>query len=174
MAQGILLFKKPLNRVTTPAVAGDNDYSTYTSANTVTISIDQAGVAQAFDTLFFKMMNVTSYVVEVDGVAMPARTVPTHLTGVSELGNVSILRHGYQQDLYELSTAHSGSTVEITFTGSNIRISEVWVLKKIAALQKLDKIVHSQIDRDSESQSNLYGYDETEVITGLDQAEVAE
>ena len=162
------IFKNPLNRITTPAVAGDNNYSTYTSANTVTISIDKAGVAQTFDTLFLKMMNVTSYIVEVEGVALPARTVPTHLTGVPELGNVSILRHGYQQDLYELSTAQTGSTVEITFTGSNIRISEVWVLKQIAVLQKLNKIAHSQIDRDSESQSNLYGYDETEVITGFD------
>ena len=165
---GILLFKNPLNRITTPAVAGDNNYSTYTDRDTVTISIDQAGTAQTFDALFFKMMNVTSYIVEVDGVALPARTVPQHLTGVSELGDVSILRHGYQQDLYELSTAQSGSTVEITFTGSNIRISEVWVLKQIAVLQKLKGIAHSQIDRDSESQSNLYGYEETEVITGLD------
>ena len=165
----ILLFKKQLNRVTTPAVAGDNDYSTYTDADTVTISIDTvSGVAQMFDALFLKMMNVTSYVVEVDGVALPARTVPDTLTGVSELGDVSILRHGYQHDLYELAAAQTGSTVEITFTGSNIQISEVWVLKKIAALQKLNQVAHSQIDRDSEPQPNLYGYDETDVITGLD------
>ena len=164
----MILYKKPLNRTTTPAAAGDNDYSTYTDASTVTIEIDTAGVAQTFDALFLKMTNVTSYIVEVDGVALPARTVPTHLTGISELGNVSILRHGYQHDLYELSTAPSGSTVEITFTGSNIRISEVWVLKKIAVLQKLNEIAHSQIDRDSVPQNNLYGYDETEVITGLD------
>ena len=164
----MILFKKQLNRTTTPAVAGDNNYSTYTSASTVTIEIDKASVAQMFDALFLKMMNVTSYIVEVDGVAMPARTVPQNLTGVTELGNVSILRHDYQQDLYELSTAQSGSTVEITFTGSNIRVSEVWVLKKIAALQKLKGIAHSQIDRDSVAQNNLYGYDETDVITGLD------
>ena len=123
----MILFKKQLNRITTPAVAGDNNYSTYTSASTVTIEIDKDGVAQAFDALFLKMMNVTSYIIEVDGTALPARTVPQNLTGVTELGNVSILRHGYQQDLYELSTAQSGSTVEITFTGSNIRVSEVWV-----------------------------------------------
>ena len=164
----ILLFKKQLNRITTPAVAGDNDYSTYTDADTVTISIDQAGVAQMFDTLFLKMMNVTSYVVEVDGVALPARTVPQNLTGVTELGDVSVMRHGYQHDLYEVSPAQSGSTVEITLTGTNIRVSEVWVLKKIAALQKLKQIAHSQIDRDSTAQQNVYGYDETDVNTGLD------
>ena len=164
----ILLFKKQLNRVTTPAVAGDNDYSTYTDSNTVTIAIDQNGDAQTFDALFLKMLNVTSYIVAVDSTALPARTVPDTLTGVSELGDVSILRHGYQHDLYELAAAQTGSTVEITFTGSNIQISEVWVLKKIAALQKLNQVAHSQIDRDSEPQPNLYGYDETDVITGLD------
>ena len=166
---GILLFKKQLNRITTPAAAGDNDYSTYTSTNTITISIDKDGDAQAFDALFLKMQNVTSYVAEVDGTDLPTRTVPQNLTGVTELGDVSILRHGYQHDLYELSSAQSGSTVEITFTGTNIRVSEVWVLKKIAALEKLKEIAHSQIDRDSGSpQNNLYGYDEIEVNTGLD------
>ena len=165
---GILLFKKQLNRTTTPAAAGDNDYSTYTSTNTITISIDKDGDAQMFDTLFFKVMNVTSYVAEVDGTALPSRTVPQNLTGVTELGDVSIVRHGYQHDLYELSSAQSGSTVEITFTGTNIRVSEVWVLKKIAALEKLTELAHTQIDRDSEPQNNLYGYDEIEVNTGLD------
>ena len=93
-----LIFAKPLNEMTTPAEAGDNDYATWSTASTVRCDLDSG----SFDHLFLMMSGVTSYIVSVDGTALPVRTVPKYLTGVSELGNVSIVRHGYQHDLYEL------------------------------------------------------------------------
>lgn len=148
-----VLFRKPLNTATTPAVAGDNDYSTHTTATTVTCVLD----GSAWNHIYLMMSGVTSYRVFVDGTALPVRTVPAHLTAIPELGNVPIARHGWQHDLWKLDTPQQGNSLSIAFTGSNVRVAEVMVLKELAIVEKLEDVSHAKVDTDSDTTQDYKG-----------------
>lgn len=164
MASNAKIFSKALNTSTTPAEAGDNDLSTHTTQTTVTCVLTNA----PWDHIFLMMSGVTSYIVSVDGAALPARTVPANLNNVSELGDVSISRHGWQFDLWKLDTQQQGTSLSITFTGSNVRVAEVMVLKQIASIEKLEQITHAKVDTDSETVESYLGEVRNKVVTGAD------
>lgn len=158
-----ILLKK-ISTAVTPAAAGDNNYATHTTQTTITVTLQN----EAFDYIFLKMSGVTSYALELDGTSLGSRTVPANLTSIPELGDVSITRHGWQHDLYALSASQQGDSLEITFTGGSVRVSQVLVLKQLAEIKKLEGISHAKIDTDSETDETPIGYIENRNITGTD------
>ena len=94
-----LIFAKSLIESSVPAAAADGDYSTFTNLNSITLNLDDS---KMFDHFFIKSAGVTSYTLSLDGTQVASRTVPAALTGVPELGSVSLERHGYKHDLFEV------------------------------------------------------------------------
>ena len=160
--QAFVLFEKERNRKTTPEEAGDNDRSTWTTKNTIICDInDKNGDPTGFDHIFVQCSGVTSYVVSLDGVEQGTRTLPLEIE-VTEayptIDNVAILRNGWQNDLLALDTGLSGSSITLVFTGSNIKINEVLILKKSTILnQNYSELSHSKIDINSNLDKTLSG-----------------
>lgn len=169
----VALFQKERNRTTTPAAAGDNDYGTWTTQRTVTCEIsDEDGNATNFDHIFVICSGVISYRLIVDGVLRGTRTLPESLqisNAEPPIPDVSITRNGWQHDLFERSEILTGRRVVLEFTGSNIRINEVLILKRSIILnENFLSISHSKVDIDSVLQKSDDGREERELIVGRD------
>lgn len=124
-----------------------------------------------FDYIFVKVQNVVSYAIAVDGTSHGTRTLPASVSipnAYPAIPDVSIVRHGYQHDLYKLTNSLSGQTLTLMFTGNNIRVNEVFVLKLLTQIKQMEQVAHAKVDRDSIQEDNYVGYAETEIITGAD------
>lgn len=169
--QTLTLYQKPLNRSTTPAEAGDNDYSTSTNQTTIVCDIrDSDNAAQTFDTIFLKCAGVTAYNLFLDGVDQGARFVPERIQiadAEPAIADVSIVRDGWQHDLLE-TTPQTASRVELRCRGTDIRINEVMVLKKAVGFDRFVSLSHSKTDIDSELKEADDGNEVREIIVGLD------
>ena len=168
----LTLYKKALNKTTTPSAAGDNDYSTWATDTEVTLDIrDDDGSDQTFDTIFVKCSGVDSYVVSVDGTDLDTRTVPDAIVienAYPEIDDVSITRDGWQHDLIEISE-QTGSSVVLTFTGTDVRVNEVLILRKSLILNSnFANISHSKVDIYSELLKSDSGAEQREIIVGRD------
>ena len=152
--QTLILFEKERNHTTTPSEAGDNDRSTSTTETTVECEIDDAdGNDTEFDHIRVMCSGVDSYNLSVDGTTQGTRTLPTEIqvTGAEPaIDDVSITRDGWQHDLLALETALTGSTVTLTFTGTDVKINEVLILKKpTVANQNYTQLSHAKTDINS-------------------------
>ena len=152
--QTLILFEKERNHTTTPSEAGDNDRSTSTTETTVECEIDDAdGNDTEFDRVFVRCSGVDSYNLSVDGAAQGTRTLPTEIqvTGAEPaIDDVSITRDGWQHDLLALETALTGSSVSLTFTGTDVKINEVLILKRsTVGNQNYTRLSHAKTDINS-------------------------
>ena len=152
--QTLILFEKERNHTTTPSEAGDNDRSTSTTETTVECEIDDAdGNDTEFDHIRVMCSGVDSYNLSVDGTAEGTRTLPTEIqvTGAEPaIDDISITRDGWQHDLLALETALTGSSVSLTFTGTDVKINEVLILKKsTVANQNYTRLSHAKTDINS-------------------------
>ena len=152
--QTLILFEKERNHTTTPSEAGDNDRSTSTTETTVECDITDAdGNDTEFDHIRVMCSGVDSYNLSVDGAAQGTQTLPTEIqvTGAEPaIDDVSITRDGWQHDLLALETALSGSSATLTFTGTDVKINEVLILKKsTAANQNYTQLSHAKTDINS-------------------------
>ena len=152
--QTLILFEKERNHTTTPSEAGDNDRSTSTTETTVECDITDAdGNDTEFDHIRVMCSGVDSYNLSVDGTAQGTRTLPTEIqvTGAEPaIDDVSITRDGWQHELLALETALTGSSVSLTFTGTDVKINEVLILKKsTVANQNYTRLSHAKIDINS-------------------------
>ena len=168
----LTLYKQALNKETTPAEAGDNDYSTWTTQTTITCDIrDDASNAQAFETIFVKGSGIDSYAVAVDGSNLGTRTVPDAIQvedAYPEIDDISITRDGWQHDMIEISE-QTGSSVVLTFSGTNIRINEVLILRKSVILNSnYANISHAKVDISSNIEESETGDETREIIVGRD------
>ena len=168
----LTLYKQALNKETTPSEAGNNDYSTWTTQTTITCDIrDNEANAQTFDTIFVKCSGVDSYTVSVGTDNLGSRTVPSTIRvedAYPAIDDISITREGWQHDLIEIDE-QTGSSVVLTFTGTNVRVNEVLILKKSLILNdNYTKISHSKVDIDSEFQKSEQGNERREIIVGTD------
>lgn len=169
----LTLFKSERNRSTTPAEAGDNDYSTWTTQTSVSCDIsDGDGSPTTFDHIFLKCSGVVSYTLTVDGVSQGMRLLPAAIQipdAFPAIADVSITRDGWQHDLYKLSAALSGRQVQLTFTGTDVKINEVLILEKSVILnQNYTNIAHSKVDIDSVLHESEEGEESREIISGVD------
>ena len=168
----LTLYKQALNKETTPSEAGDNDYSTWTTQTTITCDIrDDASNAQAFETIFVKGSGIDSYAVAVDGSNLGTRTVPDAIQvedAYPEIDDISITRDGWQHDMIEISE-QTGSSVVLTFSGTNIRINEVLILRKSVILNSnYAKLSHAKVDISSNIEESETGDETREIIVGRD------
>ena len=152
--QTLILFEKERNHTTTPAEAGDNDRSTSTTETTVECDItDPDGNDTEFDCIFVRCSGADSYNLFIDGTAEGTRTLPTEIqvTGAEPaIDDVSITRDDYQHDLLAIETALTGSSVSLTFTGTDVKINEVLILKKsVVGNQNYTNLSHSKTDINS-------------------------
>ena len=171
--QTIILFEKERNRTTTPAVAGDNDYGTSTTDTTVICDIrDIEGDPTSFDHIFVKCSDADDYELFLDSVSQGTRTIPSaiQVSGAEPaIADISITRDGWQHDLLALDTLLTGSSVSLTFTGTNIKINEVIILKRGGIInQNYLNIAHSKIDISGELQESDSGQENREIIVGTD------
>ena len=146
-----VLFEKERNHTTTPSEAGDNDHSTWTAETTIECAIqDSNGNDTTFDHIFVRGSGITSYRILLDKVARGIRTLPINISvtdAFPTIADVSILRNSWQHDLLALDTAMSGSEVTLVFSGSDIKINEVLILKKTPINnQDYITLTHSKID----------------------------
>ena len=165
-------YKKALNKTTTPAEAGDNDYSTWATATVVTLDIrDDDDSDQTFDTIFVKCSGVDSYIISVDGTDLDVRTVPDAIVienAYPEIDDVSITRDGWQHDMIEIAE-QTGSSVVLTFSGTDIRVNEVLILRKSLILNSnYASISHSKVDISSELLKFASGAEQREIVVGRD------
>ena len=152
--QTLILFEKERNHTTTPSEAGDNDRSTSTTETTVECEIDDAdGNDTEFDSVFVRCSGADSYNLSVDGTAQGTRTLPTEIQVAGAepaIDDVSITRDGWQHDLLALETALTGASVTLTFTGTDIKINEVLILKKsTVGNQNYTRLSHAKTDINS-------------------------
>lgn len=164
----MILFKQKLNQTTTPIEAGDNRYSTFTTQGTITCQIG----GQPFDYIFVKGSGITGYSLTLDGTPIGTRVIPATTT-LPEGGNPqSIVRHGDSHDLWELPAEQSGMSLVFSFTGSNIKISEVMVLKKGMTIDIYSRATkdtfHGKTDDDSVLQTTIHGESYIQEMTGND------
>ena len=156
--QTLILFEKERNHTTTPSEANDNDRSTSTTETTVECEIDDVdGNDTEFDYIFIRCSGVASYNLSVDGIDQGTRTLLTEIQVTDAepvIDNVSITRNGWQHDLLAFETVLSGSSAILTFTGTDIKVNEVLILKKsIIENQNYTSLTHSKVDINSELNS---------------------
>ena len=171
--QTLILFEKERNHTTTPSEAGDNDYGTSTTDATVVCDITDAdGNPTGFDHIFVKCSDADAYELFLDGVSQGTRTIPASIqvSGAEPaIADVSITRDGWQHDLLALSASLTGSSVSLTFTGTNTEVNEVLILKKGGVLnQNYLNLSHSKVDISSELQESDSGQESREISVGVD------
>ena len=160
--QVFVLFQKEQNLKTTPTEAGDNDHGTWTTKSTIVCDIrDEAGDSSDFDHIFVRCSGATSYTIFLDNASQGTRVLPSTIQvtdAFPDVDDVAILRAGWQHDLLALRDELSGSSIRLVFTGSNIRISEILILKKSTVEnQNYSKLSHSKVDINSTLDKTLFG-----------------
>ena len=125
---GALFFKGPLNRAPTQ------------NNNVFTLNIqNDTAQAQTFNWIFIRCKGVTSYTATLDGTGIGTFTVPSEYPipdAEPAIAPVSIIRHGWQNVHAELSTAQTGSSLVLTFIGTNIEVKEVFILELVYELEQ--------------------------------------
>ena len=135
--QGALLFLPPRN-------------ATFTlTTNTLTIDISEAGQASTFDWLYLKCKGATAIAVTGDGTAIGSFDIPTEQEiphAYPAIENVNITRHGWQHIHHEFLTEQTASELVITITGTNIDVTEVFILKIAHELEQFTRLDQGKIN----------------------------
>ena len=111
----------------------DNSYSTYSSQNDIDINMEDAnGSPTAIDAVFIKYQgSISQYVFTPTGGVGSAftRTVPTTVD-TYEGTTTDLEVGGFTHDLYEITADTTATSVRLQFSGSNIRIYALMLLRK--------------------------------------------
>lgn len=133
------------------------------SGNTVTITVS------AFDTIFVKTKGVASYA--YSGVISGTRTLPSTITipnADPPMDPISITRHGIQHDMFTLPAVQSAGDLTLIFTGTNVEILQVMVMRESLSLDTLDAKSDSLVDDDSLLITNMFGAMRRLLVSGVD------
>ena len=111
--------------------AADNDLETYTTETNIDIDISDSSDATRVDAIYTITEGVTSHegtATGGTGTGWSSRTIPSSITNW-EGSTVSTVIDGKQYDLYLLDDHFTATSVQVEFTGSNIRIYEIYLLE---------------------------------------------
>ena len=138
----------------------DNDYNTFSQLDEYTINITDdgtaTGVATEFTHVFIKCTGVTEVSINSESITIPS-------TVVNYAGrDVRIDPDGYQNFLHQsydyVGAKPTAKTIELAFTGSNIKIYEVMILDEVLYLdsnRSFTEISYRMADRSSILQKDL-------------------
>ena len=154
--------------------AADNDLETFTTETDIDIDISDGTDATRVDAVLVISEGVTRY----EGVATggtgsgwTARTIPDSVENW-EGATVSTVIDGVQYDLYLLDTHFTATSVQVTFTGSNIKVYEVMLLEfglELDANGDFTEINPDKVDRTAVLHQGVTGSIERE--TGIGERE---
>ena len=110
--------------------AGDNDYQTYTDVTDMVIDMSVGGQPTRVDAVFVKGIGIDSHAAVATGgigTGYSARVVPATVTNW-EGTEVSTIINGFQHDLYLVPEPFTATSVRMTFTGTDAKITEIMLL----------------------------------------------
>lgn len=132
--------------------AADNDLETYTDETDIDIDISEGSDATRVHAIYTITEGVDSHVgVATGGVGTgwTSRTIPSSVTNW-ESSTVSTTVDGRQHDLYLLDDSFTATSVQVTFTGTNVKVYEVMLLEfgiEIDANGDFTEINTDKVDR---------------------------
>ena len=124
--------------------ATDNDYTTYTTETRLVIDTRRNNASTKISHIYVVGEGITGY--QINNSPAIVRTIPATVTSNSGR-SISTTRFGKLWDLWELGTTLFQSSVDISFSGSNIRIYKILLLELGYTLNETLPPRHSKIDR---------------------------
>ena len=130
----------------------DNDYKTFTTEKDLVINIDVGGNPTRIDAIFVKGQDIEGHSAEPTGgtgVGYSNRRMPLVVKNW-EGTDVSTVVAGFQHDLYLLDPHFTATSVRLTFTGTDARITEILLLEfgiEIDANSDFTEIATNFVDR---------------------------
>ena len=125
----------------------DNDYATFATSRNYVVDIRRNGGPTKVNFVFVKCKGVTSY--RINNTPPIDRTLPASVE--NQIGReVPTTRFGFQHDLFEIVPTLHQSEIDITFTGSDVRIYELMFLEtgyQFDIDARFDRETHTKIDR---------------------------
>ena len=109
----------------------DNDLETFSTQTDIDIDISDGSDPTRVHAVYTITEGVTSHVgiaTGGSGTGWGARTIPSSVTNW-EGSTVSTVVDGKQHDLYLLSDSFTATSVRVTFTGTNVRVYEIYLLE---------------------------------------------
>ena len=130
----------------------DHDYKTFTTEKDLDINIAIGGNPTRVDAIFVKGQDIEEHSAEPtggSGSGYSNRMVPSTIQNW-EGTEVSTVVAGFQHDLYLLDSHFTATSVRLTFTGANARITEILLLEfgiEIDANTDFTEIATNFVDR---------------------------
>ena len=130
----------------------DHDYKTFTTEKDLDINIAIGGNPTRVDAIFVKGIDIEGHSAEPtggSGSGYSNRMVPSTVKNW-EGTEVSTVVAGFQHDLYLLDSHFTATSVRLTFTGANARITEILLLEfgiEIDANSDFTEIATNFVDR---------------------------
>ena len=130
----------------------DHDYKTFTTEKDLDINIAIGGNPTRVDAIFVKGQDIEEHSAEPtggSGSGYSNRMVPSTIQNW-EGTEVSTVVAGFQHDLYLLDSHFTATSVRLTFTGANARITEILLLEfgiEIDANSDFTEIATNFVDR---------------------------
>ena len=109
----------------------DNNYKTFTTEKDMVINIAIGGNPTRIDAIFVKGIDIEGHSAEPTGgtgVGYNNRGMPSTVKNW-EGTDVSTIVNGFQHDLYLLDSHFTATSVRMTFTGANAKITEIMLLE---------------------------------------------
>ena len=132
---------------------GDNNYQTFTREKDMVLNIAVNGQPTRVDAIFVKGIDIEGHSAEPTGgtgVGYNNRMMPLVVKNW-EGTEVSTVVAGFQHDLYLLDSHFTATSVRMTFTGANAKITEIMLLEfgiEIDANSDFTEIATNFVDRE--------------------------
>ena len=112
-------------------VVADNDYKTFTREKDLVLNIAVGGNPTRVDAIFVKGQDIERHSAEPTGgtgSGYSNRRMPSTVKNW-EGTDVSTIVNGFQHDLYLLDQHFTATSVRVTFTGTDVKITEIMLLE---------------------------------------------
>ena len=116
----------------------DRRFDTFSNATTYAMHIDSVGDGTGTAGIYDSIYTVTS------GVSSYALDAPSLTVNIPAGASVE----GLQYHLHRLTAQHSDATVNFTFTGTGVRVYQIWLMRNLLTIpQDTCRIEYNSIDR---------------------------